>query len=295
MEDGWWNYGSAPATQSAEAVWIFGPTASGKSALALCIAEARDAVILNADASQRWADLRTLTARPSREEEQRAPHALYGTLAHDAPASAGTWLAAILPCIAAIRASGRLPILVGGTGLYLKILLQGMADLPPVPEAIRTRLREELADHGLPTLMEALRQADPALAARLQPGDTQRILRGLEIYRATARPLSDWQADPVLPPLPHLRWQGFRLLPPREALYARIDARAEAMLDSGALEEVAALMAKNPSGPILKTIGLPALSAHLDGRSTRAQTLAALQQATRNYAKRQFTWARHQL
>lgn len=280
-----------------DALWIFGPTASGKSALALCIAEARDAVILNADASQRWADLHVLTARPSPEDMRRAPHELYGTLAADAPASAGTWLTAILPRIESVVAQGRLPVVVGGTGLYLKTLLQGLADLPPVPDAVRMALREELAATGLPALFEELSHRDPALAARLTPGDTQRILRGLEIHRATGRPLSEWQADPVSPPLPHLRWHGLRLLPPRETLYPRIDARADTMFASGALEEVAALLAGNPpiSSPIHKTIGLPDLAAHLRGEISREMALARLQRTTRNYAKRQLTWARHQL
>ncbi len=287
---------------AADGVWIFGPTAGGKSALALALAEAcikqgRRPVILNADASQRYADLAILTARPSQAELVRVPHALYGTLGANAPASVGSWLTEMVPALNAARKQGHLPVLVGGTGLYLRSLLHGIAALPPVPEEIRQMLRTELARFGLPALYAELQSHDPVLAARLPPGDTQRILRGLEIFRATGKPLSAWHREPVTQPLPGWDWHGLRLLPPRDALYTRIDARAETMLAHGALEEVAALLESDlpESAPIRKTIGLPELAAHLRGETTRATALAQLQQSTRRYAKRQITWARHQL
>ena len=275
-------------------MWLFGPTASGKSALALSIAMRRDAVIINADASQLYADISILTARPRPEELGQTCHALYGCLPGDQPASAGIWLGLVEPAIRATLDAGRLPILVGGTGMYIQSLLEGIAPIPRVPSQIRSAVQDEHRLHGLPRLRAELLVEDPELANRLTQGDTQRILRGVEVWRATGKPLSHWQSLPRLHILPELRWHGLCLLPEREVLYANIDQRAERMMQEGAVQEVKALLAKRypEDAPILKAIGVPEIREWLEGSSSEVNALRLLQQRSRNYAKRQMTWAK---
>ena len=273
---------------------IAGPTASGKSALALAIAARHDGVVINADSAQVYADLRILTARPSAEEEASAPHCLFGHVdAADATYSAARWAAEATRAIDDVVAQGRLPILVGGTGLYIRTLLDGIA---PVP-AIDPDLREQVRALPVAEAHAALAAEDPAAAARLAPADTTRVARALEVVRGTGRPLAEWQAARAGGIGDRIDLVATILLPPRDVLVARCDARLAQMFDGGAPEEVAALLARADlpdDAPVRRAIGVPEIAAWLAGDATRDAALAAARLATRRYAKRQLTWFRHQ-
>jgi tRNA dimethylallyltransferase len=277
------------------ALVIAGPTASGKSASALALAERLGAAIVNADSMQVYADLRILTARPTPEEERRAPHRLFGAIDGAVNYSAGRWARAARETLADI---GERPVVfVGGTGLYLRTLTEGLSDVPPVPDALRARIRTETEGRATAELHAELAAGDPETAARLNASDRQRILRALEVIAATGRPLASFlgaRAEPAL--APH-EWAGLYLAPDRTELYQRIDARFDAMLTDGALDEVAALMKRrlDPALPVMRAHGVPHLIAHLEGRLTLAQAAERSKLDTRHYAKRQFTWARRQM
>ncbi len=271
---------------------IAGPTASGKSALALRLAEARDGTVINADSAQVYCDLAVLSARPSAEEEARVPHRLYGTRDGGDACSAADWAADAKQAIAEAHAAGRLPVLIGGTGLYVRTLLEGMAPVPDIDRDVRAAVR------AMPVAEAhaALAHEDPEGAARIRPTDTTRTARALEVMRSTGRPLGAWQqartggigADVRLAPL--------ILLPPRDWLYSRCDQRFESMFSDEGLAEVAALLARNlpPLAPVMRAIGVREIAAYLRGELTRAQALEAGRTATRQYAKRQFTWFNRQ-
>lgn len=273
-----------------------GPTASGKSALALALADRIGGEIVNADSMQVYRDFRVLTARPSREEEARAPHHLFGHLDADEIYSVGRWLAEALAAIAAIRARGAVPILAGGTGLYFKALTQGLADIPAADPAIRAKLRVRYASEGAPALHGELARRDSVTAARLEPNDFPRILRALEVLETTGENISALQAQ-TNPALARDEWAGIALAPPREALYAAIDARFDVMLEQGALEEARAVARRelDPALPAMKAHGAPALTAHLRGELSLAEAAAIAKRDTRRYAKRQFTWMAGQM
>ena len=276
-------------------ILIAGPTASGKSALALGLAERLGGEIVNADALQLYADLRLLTARPSPQEEARVPHHLYGVADGADGWSAGRWLKAVLPVLADIRARGRPAIVTGGTGLYFTALTSGLADIPPVPTQVRQATRAQWDSLGEAAFRDALHAADPAAADRIAPADRQRLLRAMEVHAATGRALSAWQAD-TRPALEPGSWRGYVLEPERRALYARCDARLAGMWDS-ALDEVRALVIRrlDPASPIMKAVGARELAAQLGGRLTPDEALASAQRETRRYAKRQMTWQRNQI
>lgn len=267
---------------------IAGPTASGKSAHALGLAEARDGIIINADASQLVADLRILTARPSPQDEARVPHRLYGILDAADPCSAARWAGLARAEIAAAHAAGRLPILVGGTGLYLATLLEGIAPVPPINPAIRADVRAL----GPAAVRAALEAEDPAMAARLRPSDPQRNARALEVIRSTGRSLAEWQQRRAGGLLGEVRLETLLLLPERTSLVARAEARFDAMLGEGALDEVARLLARNlPADlPAMKALGVPPLAAHLSGAIPLEEAARRAKADTRRYIKRQFTW-----
>jgi tRNA dimethylallyltransferase len=273
-----------------------GPTASGKSALALALAERIGGEIVNADSMQVYRDFRILTARPTAEEEARAPHHLYGHVDAAELYSTGRWLGDALAAIAAIQARGKTPILVGGTGLYFKALTQGLADIPAADPEMRAALRERANREGAPALHAELARVDPATAARLDPNDAPRILRALEVCQTTGESISALQAG-TRPALAADAWAGLVLTPKREALYAAIDARFDAMLAAGALDEVRAFAARklDPALPAMKAHGAPALTAHLRGELTLAQAAEIGKRDTRRYAKRQFTWIAGQM
>lgn len=273
-----------------------GPTASGKSALALVLAERLDGEIINADSVQVYRDLRVLTARPSHEEEARAPHHLYGFVDAAIRYSAGAWLRAMTPILDDVRARGRLPIVVGGTGLYFKALTHGLVDIPAADEALRQKLRERARSLGLDALHAELAASDPEAAGRISPTDAPRILRALEVLEATGVSISQHQSA-TRPVLTRAEWRGVVLAPERVDLYASIERRFDAMMPAGALEEVSALAARNldPSLPAMKAHGAPALMAHVRGELTLAEAVALAKRDTRRYAKRQFTWIAHQM
>jgi tRNA dimethylallyltransferase len=280
-----------------EAILIAGPTASGKSALALELATTLDGVIINADSMQVYRDLRVITARPTPQEEARAPHRLYGHVDAAEPYSVGRWLGEARAALTEASARGWLPILAGGTGLYFKALTQGLSAIPPIPPAIRNAVRARLEAEGARALHEELARHDPESAARIRPGDRTRIARALEVVEATGRSLSAWHRDAMHPVLDPDRAVKVFLDPPREELVRRIDARFERMLTAGALEEVRALAARglDPAMPAMKAHGVPWLIRHLRGEMTLAEAAEEAKRDTRRYTKRQATWFRHQL
>ncbi len=273
---------------------IAGPTASGKSALALALAGALNGCVINADALQVYRELRILTARPSVEDEARVPHRLYGTQPAAEACSAGAWRRLAMAAIAAARAAGQLPILCGGSGLYLKALEDGLAPTPPVPAAVRAEAQALLERIGPAGLRARVAQHDPGLAVRLPESDPQRLLRAWSVWRASGRSLGDWQQVAGAPGQP-LRW--LVLLPTREVLREAVATRWQAMLAAGALEEVRALLALglDPTLPAMKAVGVRELGAVLDGRATLEAASALAVNATRQYLKRQTTWLRNQV
>jgi tRNA dimethylallyltransferase len=272
---------------------ITGPTASGKSALALALAARVDGTIINADASQLYTDLRVLTARPSVAEETAVPHRLFGVLDGDVVTSAAGWAEMAKAAIADTLAEGRRPILVGGTGLYLATLLHGIAPVPDIDVAVRDAVRV------LPTeaAAAALAREDAALAARLRPTDRQRLLRGLEVVRSTGRSLLDWQQQRLGGIAEAITLDAMVVEVPRAELHRRAETRLGTMLDKGALDEVAALMARRlpADRPILRALGVSQLAAYLAGDLPLPTALAQIAAATRQYQKRQSTWGRGQV
>jgi len=287
-------------------VLIAGPTAGGKSALALELAEklaraGRPAAIVNADSMQVYSALSILTARPDAGEMARAPHHLYGHVAPSERYSAGRWLADVRAVLAALEAAGRLPVLVGGTGLYFSALTQGLAALPDIPAEIREHWQAEMAAQGPAALHRLLADRDPAAAAAIRPGDRQRIVRALEVQEATGRSILAWQegqAGEAEPPLIEpAAARRFVVEPDRAALYAAIERRVDAMVDAGALDEVAGLLALDldPDLPVMKAIGVKAFADFLGKRIPLAQAIARAKTQSRQYAKRQMTWFRNQM
>lgn len=273
-------------------VLIAGPTASGKSALAIEIAKSSNGVIVNADSAQLYRDIPTLSAAPSAAERAMAEHRLYGFAEGSEAMSAAEWAELARGEIDRIHNDGRLPILVGGTGLYLRTLLDGIAPVPPINSLIRTEIREsDLADNRA-----RLEQADPEAAARLNPADWTRISRALEVVLSTGRTLKDWQSERTGGIRARIELRPLILLPPRPWLYARCDSRFSAMVANGAVEEVRTLLSRQlPSSlPIMRAIGVRELAKVISGEWTMDEAIAAGQQATRNYAKRQYTWFAHQ-
>jgi tRNA dimethylallyltransferase len=267
---------------------IAGPTASGKSALALALAERQDGVVINADSAQVYRDLRIVSARPSCTEEAKAPHRLYGYRDGGQPSSAADWAADAKAAIADAHAGGRLPILVGGTGLYLRTLLDGIAPVPSIDPEVRADVR------ALPVKRsyDALQAEDPEAAARLRPSDTTRVARALEVIRSTGRPLAAWQREKVGGIADQVVLAPLTLLPPREWLYGRCDRRFAGMMNEEGMEEVKRLLDRrlDPDLPVMRAIGVREIAAFLSGALTREEALQAGQAATRQYAKRQYTW-----
>jgi tRNA dimethylallyltransferase len=278
------------------AILIAGPTASGKSALALALADVLGGTVINADSMQVYGDLRIITARPTPADEARAPHRLYGHVDAAQNYSVGRWLADIAPVLADAQAAGRVPILVGGTGLYFKALTRGLSNVPPVPCEIRDAVRARLEREGPAALHAELMRRDPS-AASLKAGDRSRIARATEVLLATGRPLSHWHREGLPPLLDASSAVKVFLSVERDDLRARIAARFDVMLAGGALDEVRALAARklDPALPAMKAHGVPWLVRHLLGEITLPQAADGGKADTRRYTKRQFTWFRHQL
>ncbi len=286
----------------ARAVLIAGPTASGKSAAGLRLAEAaagqgRSAWIVNADSMQVYDALRILTARPGAAEEARAPHRLYGHVPAETRYSVGAWLTDVAAVLVAAGEAGALAIVVGGTGLYFKALTEGLAIMPPVDAGVRAHWLERLAADGAATLHAELATRDAVAAAAIRPGDSQRILRALEVIDATGRSLADWQHEQPAPLLPACEAMRIVIEPDRETLYRRIEDRFDRMIEAGAMEEVRAVLVRKfePQLPVMKAIGVGELAAVLRNEIPLEEGLARAKAATRRYAKRQSTWFRHQM
>jgi tRNA dimethylallyltransferase len=280
-----------------DAILITGPTASGKSALAVDLAKRHDGVVINADSMQVYDTLRVLTARPSDADMQGVPHCLYGHVPAGRAYSTGAWLRDVTALLPRLHAEGRVPVFVGGTGLYFKALTGGLSDMPAIPEEIRTRLRARLLNEGGVVLHAELAQRDPDMAATLNPQDGQRIVRALEVLEATGRSIADLQgqAGPMI--INPEAAQKIVVLPARDVLHARINGRFEGMLEQGAEDEVKALLSLSLSAemPVMKAIGVSHVSAMLEGTMTRKDVLEKGAAATRQYAKRQMTWFRNQM
>jgi tRNA dimethylallyltransferase len=282
---------------SPTAILIAGPTASGKSGLALRLAERLGGAVINADSMQVYGDLRVITARPTVEEEARVPHLLYGHVDAAENYSVGRWLADARAALEEAAARRLIPIFAGGTGLYFKALTTGLAAVPPVDVDIRTEVRSRLDAHGPAVLHAELARQDPAAAERLSPNDRVRIARALEVVLSTGRPLVDWHREGLPPLLDPARVVRVFLAPDRAELYRRIDARFSVMLEAGALAEVEAFAARklDPLLPAMKAHGVPWLIRHLAGEMSMEEAADKARADTRHYAKRQFTWFRHQL
>ena len=279
------------------AVLIAGPTASGKSALALRLAEECNGAIINADSMQVYRDFRILTARPTPGEERRVPHLLYGHIDAAEPYSAGRWIADASRALAEAERAGRLPIFVGGTGLYFKTLLQGLSSMPPVPEAVRAKVRAEAEGVSANELHARLTKCDLMTATKLRPSDRQRIIRALEIFAATGRPLAEWQASPGKPLIAASEVSAVFLSVERDELRDRIDRRFDEMLAVGALEEVRTFAARqiDSAQPAAKAHGAPWLTRYLAGEISLEEAAEGGKADTKKYTKRQETWFRHQL
>ena len=273
---------------------IAGPTASGKSDLAvrLALAARRDCTIINADSAQVYRDLSVLSARPSEEEMRGVPHRLFGTWDGATACSAADWARAARAEIDKAHDAHRVPILVGGTGLYLRTLIDGIAPVPPIEDVVRDTVR------AMPVVeaYAALQVEDAEAAGRLSPNDTTRVQRALEVVRSTGKPLGTWHADRRGGIGADVSLGALVLIPDRDALYSRCQTRFEAMLDAGAIEEVEVLLARDldPALPVMRAIGVREITAMVLGEANRDETIAAGAQATRNYAKRQYTWFRNQ-
>jgi tRNA dimethylallyltransferase len=286
-----------PNSDAVQAVLIAGPTASGKTALAAAIAEKLGAVAINADSMQVYADLPILSAQPTPAETSAAPHLLFGHIGAERNYSVGQWLDDVFRALSALRQEGRTPVFVGGTGLYFKALLQGLSDIPAVPDEVRAKVRGECEGVAPAEIHDRLSRVDPETAARLRPTDPQRLIRALEIFEAFQTPLSRLQGARKPPLLDAARCRCIFLAPERPALNARIDARFDRMMAAGALDEVLRLRARglDRALPALRAVGVPGLLDHLDGLCALDEAVARAKRDSRQYAKRQFTFARTQL
>ncbi|HET9573050.1 MAG TPA: tRNA (adenosine(37)-N6)-dimethylallyltransferase MiaA [Methyloceanibacter sp.] len=278
----------------AKTILIAGPTASGKSAVALALADRLGGTIINADSMQLYRELRLLTARPSEADEAVAPHRLYGTVSANDAFSVGRWLEAAQAAIAEATGGGSVPILVGGTGLYFKALIEGLAPVPDIPREVRAYWREQAARLNAEALHRELAARDPGVAAKLKPNDPQRIVRALEVIDATGVSLSEWQGTPAAPVLDAQTVTRLVIAPEREPLYAAIDARFDRMIENGAIEEVETLLAQglDDSLPAMRAHGVRELRSYLAGACSLEDAKIKSKTESRRYAKRQMTWAR---
>lgn len=283
--------------QDIDAILITGPTASGKSALAVRLAAKQNGVVINTDSMQVYDTLRLLTARPSDDEMEGIPHHLYGHVAATKAYSTGEWLRDVGSLLTEIRARGQMPVFVGGTGLYFKALTGGLSDMPEIPQEIRCEVRLRLKQEGPEPLHAELARKDAAVAETLEVRDGQRIVRALEVLEATGRSILDFQGRQGPMIIDPVRAQKFVVLPDRPILHDRINRRFEKMLDHGAIDEVQALLKQQPSAdlPVMKAIGVREIAEMLDGITSRDEVIERSSALTRQYAKRQMTWFRNQM
>ena len=276
---------------------VAGPTASGKSALAMDVAERFTGTVINADSQQVYKELRIISARPSIEDENRVPHRLFGVMSGHDVCSAGHWSELAVDEIQTCFNENRLPILAGGTGMYLKSLVEGMSPIPDVPDDIRDQARRLHEELGGEAFREEVAKLDPASAEKLPAGDTQRLIRAWEVSTATGRAFSDWQDEPRIPLLQNVRFAHIALIPDRQKLYDGIEKRFDWMINHGGLDEVRALLPLeiDPNKPLMKALGVPELAAYLRGEMELEAAVSKAKQVSRNYAKRQLTWLRSQI
>jgi tRNA dimethylallyltransferase len=276
---------------------IAGPTASGKSGLAVALAERTDGVVINSDSMQVYRGVERLTDQPDRETQARVPHRLYGVLDPSESCSAGRWRTLALAEIEAALAAGRAPVVVGGSGLYLQALMEGLAPTPDIPPAVRAAVRRRHAELGNQAFHAELAALDAAAAAKIPASDSQRMTRAAEVLEATGRSLAEWQRDQACGPPEGLAFRVILLMPPRETLYAAIDARFDGMAAAGALDEARALAARGlaPDLPVMKALGVAELAAAARGELEISVAVTRAKTATRNYAKRQITWFKGQM
>lgn len=274
---------------------IAGPTASGKSAVAISLAKMLGGEVINADALQVYSDLGVISARPDAAEMDGVPHHMFGHIDGRVRYSVGAWRDEVVPIILDIMARGRVPIITGGTGLYFRALTDGLADIPAIASTIRAGVQDDLNVKGIKALREEAERVDPAASARVLGDDPARLSRIVEVARSTGRPLSDWQ-EATRPIIPRPYWDGVKLLPNRATLYERINQRFDTMSDDRGFNEVRALMARNlnPDLPVMKAIGVPQLAGILSGDVSHEEGIEAAKRETRRFAKRQFTWFRGQ-
>lgn len=276
---------------------IVGPTASGKSQLALAIAQESDAVIINADSMQVYTAIPVLSAQPDANEQSLVPHKLYSILDATASCSVGVWLALAKEAIDAALTQGKQPIVVGGTGLYIRSLLRGISPIPDIDESVRNKMRTLFMEIGNTAFHALLEKHDPIMAKRLPPGDSQRMIRSMEVLEQTGISLAQWHE---VSPVSYYNQDDFTsltLIPPRTLLYHNCDSRFRHMLKNGALDEVRSLMQAElpPTLPVMKTLGVQELRRYLNGEITQEDAISLAQTSTRHYAKRQLTWFRHQI
>lgn len=278
-------------------ILLAGPTASGKSAFAVGLAERLKGAVINADSQQIYSGWRVLSARPTADEQARAPHHLYGHVPMEADYSVGHWLRDLAPVLAECAQAGKRPIITGGTGLYFKALTEGLAPIPAVPPETRQRVEAEMERLGLADFAAKLAERDPDTAAVLDLDNPRRVLRAFEVLEATGTGLAGWKARTQEPLIPLSGATAVALTPPRPWLYARCEARLDTMMDEGALDEVRGMMALGLPGiaPSLRALGAPELSAHLRGELSLDEAIARAKTETRRYAKRQLTWIRNQM
>lgn len=274
-----------------------GPTASGKSKLGVLVAQEFDGEIINADSMQMYGDLKIVTGHPSRADKADIPHHLYGILGLQERTSAGSWCNTALAAINACHRARKIPVLVGGTGLYLRSLMSGMHRMPFVPKRVRSALNQRLEREGVSALYAELRTVDPRQAMRLGPTDSQRIVRALEIFQHTGKCMSAWQSGEMEPTSPNLAFFTSILLPDRDELFRAINMRFDRMLEAGAVEEVEHLLASKPDEdyPPLKAVGVPPIRAFLASYIDRDSMVELAKRDTRRYAKRQYTWFQKQI
>ncbi|MEL7128038.1 MAG: tRNA (adenosine(37)-N6)-dimethylallyltransferase MiaA [Pseudomonadota bacterium] len=278
------------------AILIHGPTASGKTALSIAVAKALGGEVINADSMQVYSDLATLTARPGEEELAGIPHHLFGHVDASVRYSTGAWLRAVGPILSDIQRRGKTPVFVGGTGLYFMALVNGLSEIPPVPEDIRADVKAISSAEGGAGLKARLETVDPVRASELKTGDRQRLSRAYEVWLATGKPFSEFTDRKSRPLLAPGDWMGVALTPPRAQLYSRIERRFEGMLMEGVMDEARSLVARelDPELPIMKAHGMPWLAAYLRNEMSAEDAAAHAKRDTRRYAKRQFTWIARQ-
>jgi tRNA dimethylallyltransferase len=280
---------------------VAGPTAGGKSAYALELARKNNGIVINADSRQIYSDLPTLTAQPTMEEKNSVPHELYGILNANEACSAGNWREIAEPVIEKTLAAGKTPIVVGGTGLYIKALTEGLSPIPDVPDHIRAAAVQKQKELGNPAFHEALKKRDPVMAERFHPGHTARLVRAWEVLEATGKSLSEWQKEAKLAPPDHWNFEIHKIMPGKEELDRNCDARFLKMIEAGALAEVREFSHKIENGQVdeksqlIKSLGFKPLRRHIQGEITLSEAATLAQLETRQYAKRQMTWFRHQL